>query len=81
MLVQLYHGALCRAIEMDTKTAITESRKQLGCDKLWPNQIEGMNSFIEGKDVFVRLLGGYGNSIINASLPYTFDKLIGKVDY
>ena len=81
MLVQLYHGALCRAIEMDIKTAITESRKQLGCDTLRTKQIEAMNSFIEDKDVFVCLLGGYGNSIINASLPYAFDKLIGKVDY
>ena len=80
MFVQQYI-TLCSAIEMDTQTAITESGKQLGYDKLRPKQIEAMSLFIEGNDVFVSLPTGYGKSIIYAALPFAFDKLTGKMQY
>ena len=75
------HGCRCSAIEMGMQTAIIESGKQLGYDKLRPKQIQAMSSFIEGNDVFVSLPTGYGKSIIYAALPYAFDKLRGKVQY
>ena len=64
---------------MDVKTAITESGKQLGYDKLRAKQIEAMTAFVQGNDVFVSLPTGYGKSIIYAALPYVFDKLRGKL--
>ena len=54
---------------MDVKTAITESGKQLGYDKLRAKQIEAMTAFVQGNDVFVSLPTGYGKSIIYAALP------------
>ena len=60
---------LCSTIEMDMQTAIIESGKQLGYDKLRPKQIQAMSSFIEGNDVFVSLPTGYGKSIIYAAFP------------
>ena len=62
---------------MDTKTAITESGKKLGYDKLRGKQVEAMTSFLEGNDTFVSLPTGYGKSIIYAALPHAFDRLRG----
>ena len=60
---------------MDMKTAITESGKQLGYDKLKDKQVEAMTSFLDGNDTFVSLPTGYGKSIIYAALPLAFDRL------
>ena len=66
---------------MDTciTRTITQSRKRLGYGKLKPMQIEALTSFVQGSDVFVSLLTGYGKSIIYAALPYAFDKLRSKL--
>ena len=41
-------------------------------------QIEAIDSFVTGKDVFVSLPTGYGKSIIYASLPLVFDIVKGR---
>lgn len=41
-------------------------------------QIEAIDSFVKGKDVFVSLPTGYGKSIIYASLPLVFDIVKGR---
>jgi len=48
---------------MDVKTAIRESGKQLGYDKLRPKQIEAMTAFLQGNGVFVSLPTGYGKPL------------------
>ena len=41
-------------------------------------QIEAIDTFVRGKDVFVSLPTGYGKSIIYASLPSVFDIVKGR---
>ena len=41
-------------------------------------QIEAIDSFVKGKDVFVSLPTGYGKSIIYASLPLVFYIVKGR---
>ena len=62
---------------MDMKTAISESAKDLGYDKLKEKQEEAVTLFIQGNDTFVSLPTGYGKSIIYAILPGAFDKYRG----
>ena len=66
-------------MNMDVMTAITESGKLLGYDKLKTEQLEAIFAFLNGNDVFVSLPTGYGKSIIYAILPYAFDNLRGKL--
>ena len=55
---------------MDVMTAVTESGKLLGYDKLKTKQLEAISPFVTGSDVFVSLPTEYGKSIIYAILPY-----------
>ena len=66
-------------MRMDVMTAVTESGKLLGYDKLKTKQLEAISAFVTGNDVFVSLPTGYGKSIIYAVLPYAFDNLRGKL--
>ena len=49
---------------MDAMTAVTESGKLLGYDKLKAKQLEAISPFVTGRDVFVFLPTEYGKSII-----------------
>ena len=64
---------------MDVMTAVTESGKLLGYDKLKTKRLEAISAFVIDNDVFVSLPTGYGKSIIYAILPYAFNTLRGKV--
>ena len=64
---------------MDVMTAVTESAKLLGYDKLKTKQLEAISAFVTSSNVFVSLLIGYGKSIIYAILPYTFNTLKCKL--
>ena len=47
----------------------------LGYTFIKPEQEQAISSFMEGNDVFVSLLTGYGKSLCFAALPCAFDKL------
>ena len=40
-----------------------------------PKQLEALYGFVSGRDTFVTLLTGYGESVIFAVLPLLFDQL------
>ena len=63
---------------MDMETAVRESARDLGYDKLKDKQKEAVMSILQGNDTFVSLPTGYGKSIIFAMLPGAFDKYKGK---
>ena len=63
---------------MNVEEAITRSAEEIGLS-LKPKQLEAIQKFCSGKDVFVSLPTGYGKSVIYAILPSIFDKLRGSV--
>ena len=61
---------------MNIEEAIAEASKEMGlCLK--PKQLESVQKFCLGRDVFVSLPTGYGKSVIYAIMPSIFDKLRG----
>lgn len=58
-------------------TAILEVGASMGF-VLKEKQIEAIDSFVKGKDVFVSLPTGYGKSIIYVSLRLVFDIVKGR---
>ena len=42
-------------------------------------QVEAIQRFLSGHDVFVSLPTGYGKSVIYAILPLIFDRIRGRV--
>jgi len=62
---------------MNAEEAITRSAEEIGLT-LKPKQLEAIQKFCSGKDVFVSLPTGYGKSVIYAIMPSIFDKLRGS---
>ena len=55
--------------------AVKSVAANLGYCSLKPQQELAISSFLEGNNVFLSLLTGYGKSLYYAALPYTFEKL------
>ena len=58
---------------------IHDVAEQMGIQSLKPKQLEAISAFLSGKDVFVSLPTGYGESIIFALLPAVFNRIRGMV--
>ena len=56
--------------------AFSAVKEQFNIDELFPEQVEGIKAFFEGKkNVFVSLPTGFGKSLIYQSLPIVADCL------
>ena len=64
---------------MDLPSALNHASQHMGIQGLKPKQLETIEAFVSGKDMFVSLPTGYGKSMIFAILPLLFDFLFGKV--
>jgi len=62
---------------MEFATALQEALREIGIDRVKPKQLEAIELFVSGRDLFVSLPTGYGKSVIYAVLPLLFDKLRG----
>lgn len=62
------------AVVAVTKDLVTS----MGFSNLKPKQVDAIDAFLKGHDVFVSLPTGYGKSLIFAMLPPLFDLLQGK---
>ena len=62
---------------MNFQEALAEATKEVGLVSLKAKQVEAMEAFVNGKDVFVSLPTGYGKSLIYAILPLIYNKLRG----
>ncbi len=60
------------------KEAVTAAGRMLGYDNIRPHQLQVIEAFVKGQDVFGILPTGYGKSFCYASLPAIFDQLLGK---
>lgn len=64
---------------MDTKIQnVIEEVSRIFKVDLKEKQIEAMQTFMSGRDVFVTLPTGYGKLLICAFLPFAFDLFKGK---
>ena len=64
---------------MDTKIQnVIEEVSKVFEVHLKEKQIEAMQTFMSGRDVFVTLPTGYGKSLIYAFLPFAIDLFNGK---
>ena len=61
---------------MDISRAISVVSMELGLE-LKDKQVEAIERFCEGSDVFVSLPTGFGKSLIYGLLPLIFDKIKG----
>ena len=57
--------------------------RELGCANIKPEQLDVVEAFVKGRDVFAVLPNGYGKSLCGKSLclgclPLVFDKQLGK---
>ena len=62
---------------MKFSEALAETIKELGLSSLKPKQVEAIQAFVNGNDVFVSLPTGYGKSLIYGILPLIYNKLRG----
>ena len=63
---------------MAVRAVVIESARQLGYTKLKERQVEAVEAFIKGHDMFISLPTGYGKSVIYAVLPIVFNFLRGN---
>ena len=57
--------------------ALAETLSFLGISQLKDKQLEAVQEFAKGQDIFISLPTGYGKSIIYGILPVLFDKWRG----
>ena len=70
--------ALKRVIfEMQFAFAVEEASREIFINFLKPKQLEAIEAFVAGRDLFASLPTGYGKSVIYAILPLLFDKFQG----
>ena len=62
---------------MNFHEALAEATKEVGLVSLKAKQVEAMEAFVNGKDVFVSLPTAYEKSLIYAILPLIYNKLRG----
>ena len=58
------------------RLAATRAANSLGYTDLKPSQLDVIEGFVQGRDVFAILPTGYGKRLCYACLPYTFDALL-----
>jgi len=63
---------------VDLPSALNLTSQRMGIERLKPKQLEAVEAFVSGKDTFVSLPTGYGQSEIFAILPLLFDLLLGN---
>ena len=63
---------------MEVREAARSAAKELGYPSLKPEQLEVVEIFVKGRDVFAVLPTGYGKSLCFGCLPIVFDKLPGR---
>ncbi len=56
---------------------IKAAAQMIAIETLKPKQVQAVEPFVDGHDVFVSLPTGYGNSVIYSVLPGTFDLIRG----
>ena len=61
-------------MDFQLREIISAAVGALGYDSIKPEQELALLSFLQGHDVFVSLLTGYGKSLCYAALPDAFDK-------
>ena len=59
------------------REAARSAARELGYPELKPVQLEVIETFVKGRDVFAVLPTGYGKSLCYGCLPIVFDKLLG----
>ena len=64
---------------MEIREAAKSAAKDLGYPDLKPEQLDVVETFVKGRDVFTVLPTGFGKSLCFACLPIVFDKLLGSV--
>ena len=64
---------------MEIREAVKSAAKELGYPDLKPEQLDVMETFVKGRDVFAVLPTGYGKSLCFGCLPIVFDKLLVRV--
>ena len=64
---------------MEIRKAAKSAAKELGYPDLKPEQLDIVETFVKGRDVFAVLPTGYGKSLCFGCLPIVFDKLLGRV--
>ena len=62
---------------MEFGAAVEEATAFMYFLSLKPKQVEALQNFTSGHDVFVALPTGYGKSVIYAILPRLFNNLLG----
>ena len=64
---------------MEIREAAKSAAKDLGYPDLKPEQLDVVETFVKGRDVFAVLPTDFGKSLCFACLPIVFDKLLGSV--
>ena len=64
----------------DIEAAIEYGKAKLGLSALKPEQEQAIKNFVRGKDVFVCLPTGYGESVCFTMLPFVYDHLRRAAD-
>ena len=65
-------------VRMEIRDAARSAARELGYANLKPEQLDVVEAFVKGRDVFAVLPTGYGKSLCFGCLPLVFDKLLGK---
>ena len=63
---------------VDLPSTLNLASQCMGIERLKPKQLEAVEVFVSGKDMFVSLPTGYGKSVIFAILPLLFGLLLGN---
>ena len=69
-------SSLSASTDHEFRVLIIETARKVGID-LKEKQLEAIQMFCSGKDVFVSLPTGYGKSMIYGLLPLVFNSLKG----
>ena len=64
---------------MEVQSAARSAANKLRYPNLKPEQMDVVETFVKGRNVFTVLPTGYGKSLCSGCLPIVFDKLLGRV--